>query len=285
MYIRLMCLDAEAEPSEEYKDRVAAKYYYAGGSARYMFRMKTADVINFVERGLNEITDKTQYLTSMIGDRTTETRNRILGSFLNNKGERYSFLLSEYAAVLVGISAGPPGVRAIHLAIKAYANRAIEGWLFEMLFFANLSSGNLHLRSNVGAASSIATAQAIIHLKESPEADVFERGDVWIKPLLYNQAGFDCVHVDADRKLIEFYQITIAATHSFKIAAFANFLKNMVDKKAYTLSVSFIVPQQNLDSFSLGTITGLGRLSEFVGWSRGTEGNNVQFLSMNGFDK
>lgn len=75
----LLCDANPDNPSLE--DLVAAKFYYAGGSARYMFNRNTMKVKGLIDDIFNVISDLTSYLSAHIGDQRSSVRNRLLNSY------------------------------------------------------------------------------------------------------------------------------------------------------------------------------------------------------------
>ena len=121
--------------------------------------------------------------------------------------------------------------------------------------------------------------------------EMFEKSPIWLKPLKWNQGGYDAVYVDIKKNLVRFVQITRWTEHSFKIEYFANFFENLrkiKDSKIEikTLEIYFLVPKKNVNKFKIkdSEITGKGLLVVFgKGWEKNKEHDQVKVRGIQGF--
>ena len=271
----------DASTSAVKAERIAAKYYYAGGSARFMFEMTTNEVVSLFKQAMHEISNLSDYICKAFGDQSI--RNILLGSHRNQEGDRYPFLISEYAAIELGTRAGPDGVKAINAAMQPFHNPAISGWLFEMQFFSTLTSKGLTLSDSNGGILFWDKSQSLIQLQAPPSADRFAGPEFWMKPARWNQPGFDAVHVKPQSRLVEFFQITHGTTNNFKIHYFAEFLSSLSKKSDFNIEIYFVLSRKNICNFKPTSVTGLGCLSNYRNWQRGQEVANIKYLTMEEF--
>jgi len=268
------------------EERVGAKFYFAGGSARFMFEIKTRRVRNIISEAVQQCDDINKYLVCLAGDRYSDVVNRLLGFHIDaGTGVRYNFIVSEYGALLLSQRAGPGGVKAIALTMKRFMNPCITGWLFEMLFFANVSSTGLRLTSQ-GENTALYWPKGVMikDIDHPASPDFFAEGETWGRPRRWNQIGYDVVHFDPEKKRIEIFQITHALRHDFRIEAFASFLKHLPNKRLYDLVIYFVIPLKNSGEFVINKVTGEGTLTDFDGWEHGKERSRAKIGLMEGFD-
>jgi len=91
-------LDAPSEKSGCTSDKIQAKYYYAGGCARYMFRRTTESVKERIDSIISNLKKS--------GITTFELGNTLVGSFAGNRKE----FVSEYAAKEVQMILGSESI-------------------------------------------------------------------------------------------------------------------------------------------------------------------------------
>jgi hypothetical protein len=80
----LLCDADVTNPSVD--DLISAKFYYAGGSARLMFCYNTATVIRLIAEMLSRTCQKQEYIITNIADRTNQTTNGLLNSYVSSSG-------------------------------------------------------------------------------------------------------------------------------------------------------------------------------------------------------
>ncbi|KAG9397891.1 hypothetical protein AC1031_022071 [Aphanomyces cochlioides] len=74
-------------------DMIDLKFYYAGGSCRYMFQLSTDEVILRIEEAVESAPNKADLVKYCVGKYHKDEINRLYG--LNENRERYA--VSEYA--------------------------------------------------------------------------------------------------------------------------------------------------------------------------------------------
>ena len=270
-------LDASTHLNME--DRIAAKFFYAGGSARYMFTKTTEEVKSIIEAALPESRNLVDYITSAIPDRNNNTINRILGSYRSSSGRRFPFVVSKYASIQLAIWAGPEGVRSMKVNMRAQKNPAIDGWIFEMLFFAKLNTEGLKMSTADGHQLTWQKAEAP-YIKDIPALKSFFQGAeaTWIKPERWNQPGFDAIMIKPIERVIEFFQITQGATHTLRLNHFADSLSNLDPSLNFDIFVYVVIPLSKFNTFKLGPVSGDRELQRMRnGWSTA---ERVQIIGM-----
>jgi hypothetical protein len=263
-------LDAPtSSPSPSVGERISAKFHYAGGSARFMFRMKTREVTKSISMAISEVPNLHMYINGEIADRNIGAVNRLLGSYRRKGDRRIVFVISRYAALELAIVAGPEGVRAMRNSLRAYKNPSMDGWLFEMWFFAIVKTDGLRLKPKQGKALKWAVPEDDFESIIPPAGSLFKSDvDVWIKPDRWNQAGFDAVHIKPKEKTVEFFQVTRGATHDLNLTHFADCLSNLTRRQKFTILIYMVLPMENLRTFKLCQVSGENEMLRFnQSWS------------------
>jgi hypothetical protein len=106
---------------------------------------------------------------------------------------------------------------------------------------------------------------------------IFDGEEKWLKPAAFNQGGYDAVHIVPDRKLVEFFQMTIAKSHELKLKFFAEFLAPC--SYATVVDIYVVIHKPMVSSFSISKVSGQGMLEQY-GWKSGHEKQRCKTLLM-----
>ena len=120
------------------RELVLSKFYYAGGSARFMFEFTTDNVIEDLDDSIAEVPNALKLATGEVGLRSNGVINRLFSSYVGTNGKEKVIPVSRYAASELAIIGGPTLIKNIASILHQDWNPAIDGWALEMLFFANL---------------------------------------------------------------------------------------------------------------------------------------------------
>jgi hypothetical protein len=117
--------------------------------------------------------------------------------------------------------------------------------------------------------------------------EILNRSPIWLKPVKWNQGGYDAVYIDTGKNLVRFVQVTRGKTHSFKIRFFHEFLSNLdrVPKLNFDIKrvdICFLVPKGNIGDFSISKTTGEGMLTKW-GWKKGIEVDLIDIYGIDGY--
>jgi hypothetical protein len=131
---------------------IDSKMYFAGGSCWYMFNFSTNDVIVKLYEAIDASSDIEQYLNNSIGINAANVVNRLFGCYYDsNSPKKTSFIISQFAACQIGIKLGPEKFAALVSNLKLHLNPAMNGWLFEMCFFASISVKDVECKDEIGS--------------------------------------------------------------------------------------------------------------------------------------
>jgi len=179
---------------------------------------------------------------------------------------------------------GPGLIQSLAEVLDHDRNTAMDGWLFEMWFFASIRSGQVTFKTN-GVQGSWEKANVVTFDPENVPNDLPNDG-IWLKPLKWNQGGYDAVYVNKDQKVVRFVQVTRGLTHSLKLHYFYSLLFNFARYfETRKLEIYLLIPEQRVDAFKIGAVTGKGLLHEFgEGWGAREVINQIQIAGVIGFN-
>lgn len=112
---------------------VESKYYFADGSARYMFGYRASEVVPWMNEIIEDVVD---------GQCSIERYNDLLS---RDRGSGWQTVISRYAGSAVAMFGGPALVKR-HRSILSCA--AATRWVQEMPFLARIRKGGIHLNSS-----------------------------------------------------------------------------------------------------------------------------------------
>ncbi|KAG3120156.1 hypothetical protein PI124_g1083 [Phytophthora idaei] len=150
--------DVELSDDDTKKLALALKFYYAGGSCRFMFQYPTEGVKTILERAVHSAASKTDLVKYCNGAWHTDSINRLYGMQPDSPcGGR--FPVSSYAAALLAKETGPDEISWLMNRLNASNNRAVNGHLLEWLFLAATPQRSVEL---VGTVENILTRAKVL---------------------------------------------------------------------------------------------------------------------------
>ena len=167
---------------------------------------------------------------------------------------------------------------------KAKRNPALHGALLELWFFSSIEADELELYDKKKCSN-----------ETWPKCDCMEFNPntvsglpsypIWLKPLRWNEGGYDAVYVNTNRNHTRFVQVTTADEHPFKIWYFSNLLTKFSSIfETKTLEICFVVPINKVFTFKISPVTGQGLLAAFGDkWSWGKEAESARILGTTKF--
>ena len=190
--------------------------------------------------------------------------------------------ISEYLASALAAVGGVDYIQDIIFSI-GQNNPALQGWLLEIYFFAAIKSNGFQYLNGPSQDVKLFKGTILSYDPLSSKKSIPEQ-PVWLKPLKWNQGGYDAVYVDKHNGLVIIVQVTRSGTHKFKINYFANLLDILSGKMVIqTAEICFVVPPDVKDKFRISTVSGRGKLKRFPGWEKiEKEEDNVKVLVAHG---
>ena len=270
----------EKEKIASRNDLVTSKHYFAGGSCRFMFQYSTEVVIKELHECTCSANDLRAYVESKIGISSSDVINRLFGCY-----EQYEYsVISDFAVRLIACALGRLLVDRMINLFKAKRNPALHGALLELWFFSSIEADGLELYDRKEGST-----------ETWPKCDCMEFNPntvsglpsypIWLKPLRWNEGGYDAVYVNTNENLTRFVQVTRADEHPFKIWYFSNLLTKFSSIfETKTLEICFVVPIDKVFNFKISPVTGQGLLAAFGDkWSWGKEAESARILGTTKF--
>ncbi|RMX66106.1 hypothetical protein DD238_001152 [Peronospora effusa] len=250
------------DPLSDRSAMVEAKYYYAGGSCRYMFCYNSTEVMIKLRRAVCALNNAED--TATIGMYLQLCINRLFAMFRVSDVKEVTPLISRYAAMVIAEKCGPNTIRNFMSTIRQSSNPALNGWMVEVTFFPCIQHGGLAIFDADGNKLETWSQSLVVESDEIPQ---LPDGPVWIKPSKWNQGGYDAIMVCKKTAFVRMVQVTSADKHSFHIGSFHSWLKKLQQSiqsfEIKTLEITFVVAREKLKSFELTDVTGQGLLEAF----------------------
>eukprot|EP00291_Cryptomonas_curvata_P027900 CAMPEP_0172204990 /NCGR_PEP_ID=MMETSP1050-20130122/32323_1 /TAXON_ID=233186 /ORGANISM="Cryptomonas curvata, Strain CCAP979/52" /LENGTH=332 /DNA_ID=CAMNT_0012883731 /DNA_START=469 /DNA_END=1464 /DNA_ORIENTATION=- len=259
-----LAIDGQTREDLTKEDLIMAKYYFAGTCARYMFAYTSEAVISNITDSISACSDILPYLEGSVGEHAVYTINRLISTkTINERGRlrRENSLVSRFAASELALKFGPDLVKRIADTLRNDLNPVMEGFLFEMWFFALINRDGIRCHGKDTVYNF--EHENLLRLDPSKKVNCPGVKKAWYKPLNWNQGGYDAVHVDFENRIVTFFQITISIKHSLKLEHMSSLLKKMTfqaqkggsDLKP-KVEIFFLVPESQVDIFKISSSSG-----------------------------
>ncbi|EKX34136.1 hypothetical protein GUITHDRAFT_119691 [Guillardia theta CCMP2712] len=269
------------ETEQERRAReVESKYQIVGGSCRYMFQYTTAEAIEQLHFAMASVDNFETLMDSKTGDRAKRMVNRLHAMYRVGDNVHWG-LLSRFVATELAQRLGEAFVRKIEQLVGIAENPILRGVLFEMLFFARIGNEQgLRVTSRTGEE---------VHwesyaVKTFDPTQLYTSGierSVCLKPIAWNQGGYDAVIVDLRERIVRFVQVTAASKHDLKLQYFADCMDALSIERwdQWKMEIVFVVTKDNLAKFSLSEVVEEGALARY-GWRAGEEASKACVVGM-----
>ncbi len=236
------------------------KIYFAGYSARWMFRHTESKLPKLVEAYASKVADIEKYLSGATRDKTDDAVNHILVE-MDEKG--HYALVSVYAAKILAIISQDSSILADYIRISATAikDARMMGLAYEVHIrnLLNTSKGRFLLVVDKESREHHWAVDSILYYDSVNEIELpggrLSSGH-WFFPCSLMQGGFDMFQIFAANGgyKVRFVQVTIAKTHSFKGNYFVVVLlalRKVVPKEFQLVEVEVVglVPEYRLPVF------------------------------------
>jgi DNA polymerase III delta prime subunit len=269
---------------EKRKALIDAKYFFAGGSARWMFGFPTSKVMEVIQRAIRSVSSFSALFSNDIGDCSSSAVNQLCSRTVDGK----CFIVSDYAVRQLfkeKIVERDFIVKAYHMirgAADGRFNPALDGWILELDCIYCLKNSDLRdkMRFTINESSRAlnpvfapfphsdmiyfhSTAQSAADLSSTlPGGDFFEQFH-WFIPEIFNQGGFDFVQYFRpkikDTVYLRFVQVTRSTTDQMKfeyMISFANTLNEIfkirnINLKVTLVEIIMLIPEEIIDQAPL----------------------------------
>ncbi|KAG9397903.1 hypothetical protein AC1031_022074 [Aphanomyces cochlioides] len=200
---------------DDYLDgMIDKKFYYAGGSCRYMFQLSTDEVKLRIEEAVESTPNKADLVKYCVGMYHKNEINRLYG--LDKNRERYA--VSEYALSCFVNASGKDTIVELANNLGAAKTPPMHGYLYEWLFLASVKEENVELIDVNSEKVQLPMTDVYIfdptkNFKTIGEGEEHRicADKKWLKPVKWNQCGYDALYFDMVATKVIFIQLTIAA--------------------------------------------------------------------------
>ena len=268
---------------------VRAKFFFCGGSARYMFSISTEEVKLCIHEAVAAEQNIMTLMRGILGATSSYATHRLSNCFRHpaatkDKNECICTILSRYASEKLQARAGPDVIELLANSLQQDTSPSMEGWIFEMLFFSRLRHTGVYCEDLSGKKHFWERSEVVALEKQTMQQ--LSRSKIWLKPHKWNQGGYDAVYVDKKVPTVRFVQVTRGNTHSFKIRYF-RIMMDVLGLKEGLVEIFFLVPFENMEGFAISEVTGQGQLASFhadqeleTKWIKSKEISMVQIVGM-----
>lgn len=283
------------------RDVITQKFVHAGGSARWMLQLTTAEIDKTISFYLNECSDADNLLSFSLGPKSPVAKTHLYYSSIRNLDETVYSMVSQRATILIFDSLGINEIKQLYRHAAKLNNPAFLGWVIEADLFYRYSTGKVTLRKKGQKEDMVIEAQkrAAIEFDHGHLLALSKDGDCTklseevkklvpgkdetrtCKPTSWNQGGYDLVLIEGNGEnekkkkhvVVRFSQVTKSDSHSLKLKYFDHFLNFLIEAGCIIDSVelAFIVPLSKIDTFRITgrQVEGSGLLSGHTRYGTG----------------
>jgi len=252
------------------EENMRIKFYYAGGSPRFMFQICTEVVKSILDR---HICDDNNDLYQL----TTALRRSLPHTLFSEYRDDHREIVSQY--VKHRVSMRTDIVPILSVARDSQCNFSLTAWMFEEFILKQLwIPGLLKLKDVNGDLLTLESGTQMWYIF-NPEHLVEEECPIneWLRPMRYNHnGGFDGVRITPRKPAnesvtvdVSFIQCTVSKTTDMKLIDCFKFLRQLeknLNLKAVSVKYHLMVPEKNLGSFCVPIVTAQSPIEEY-GWS------------------
>ena len=280
-------------------EKLANKFFLAGGCARWMFGFSYAGALGDIDKQLAKSKDKQALSAGLQGHKAQGAVNHLIQRPRCGK----IFLVSDYVARCLSEDCELAFVK--QALQQAQGNPGFDGIVLELDFMAQLRVKlGQALILNIGDCKEEEWKVWKLTRFTQPEElkgnelqgggayhNKFEvTNNSWLVPKLFNQGGYDAVQVlvpDAGQDLhihVRFVQVTRSNTHTLKLKYMLELLSALVaiGFKVDGVLVDFVVPAGHCGDFKLGSTS--GSLDNF-GWRQPAPNEFGRYIRVAGFER
>ncbi|KAH9133699.1 hypothetical protein LEN26_007048 [Aphanomyces euteiches] len=273
---------------DEYlNDVMDKKIYYAGGSSRYMFQLSTGEVISRIGEAIKAAPNKADLVKYCVGMYHKDEINRLYG--LNENRERYA--VSEYALSCFVNASGKDTIVELAKNLGLAQTPPMHGYLFEWLFLATVKEEKVELIDVNSENVPLPMTEVCIfdptkNFKTTGEGEEHHicADKKWLKPVKWNQGGYDALYFDMVTQKVIFIQLTIATKHDLKLKFFDTVLSKLVaaGMKEMKVEIYFVVKAEKLEEFKISNVVDSDVLEKYDStWATQNVLKRVQILAFN----
>lgn len=237
-----------------------AKYYYAGGSARFMFMYQIQEVKTQLDKRLNNVEDKdwASFARSSVSSGTSSSVNTLMQQF-----EEKCTPVSKYVLFCAYDKCKTKLVKSVRAAADAVNNPSLKGWAFELeqidlirLSLESVEANPSFITNNMGLSF---RPHAAIDFDGKTIKTIGTAGNdgtvIWC--LKWNQGCFDTAFFQ--NSTLVTLQFTVSKEHTFK-PKYIRWLRDAMSKNGVVVDKFLHVGVADVNDFQFDVDTaGIGR--------------------------
>jgi hypothetical protein len=249
------------------QELIKQKFFYAGGSARYMFQFALEDVTESLDKALVSIPSKPSEGYFMMSSRAGNAVNSLVALYPSCENKRREIFVSAYVRLELSKTVTSSAMRSILRTVKDDVSGSGAGSMLEILFCTDLCSGNLKLTFRNG--SSVLFTSASIRKVDMKMSDSIKvKDEEWLKPEAETNPGFDLVYINPQAEFVRFVQLTRSHQHKLNLTPCKLFIDKLTKCKIKIVEFCFVVNKENLKEFKViktkkDTVQGRGALTKY----------------------
>jgi len=290
-YVGAMSVQVKADIVADFKNAMAGriddrdysmeevvdiKFWFFGGSARYMFGLTMEESLKDMARHVNKINDVEQVFRGLTGSRGPLSVNHIISHFPGTEDEFQ--LLSPYVIELLSNKVGFAAIKMFYRSSWVRENPSVHGFVFEWDLFTQIKQyGQLALSSNQdGDMDTTWMVDENISLMSFLKGASMA-GRIMVRPEKWNHPEYDGLYIhtnqQGERELVA-WNASEAVKHTGSVTKLCLLLREIGNRSQDdrplifdNVRFVFIVPIENIRTFKLPSDSAqLVARNQLMGW-------------------
>ena len=248
-----------------FNESIESKYWYFGGSARYMFGMTMQRALNDLEKHASAVPNAELVLNALSGSRGVLAVNHIIACF-PGAARKYT-LLSNHVIHLLSARLGFAAIKMFYRSPWVRGNPSVHGFVFEWDLFTQVEeTGNLALSSREDLIEPMASdlettwpVDEIVSWRHFLSNSFTATSRIMVRPEKWNQPEYDGLYIHQNqpgqRELVA-WNASEALNHKGSVTKLTAFLREIGTRQEDPINFDkvrfvFILPVGKLASFEL----------------------------------
>jgi len=246
----------ESVTEEEINDLIEQKYFYAGGSARWMFTMNVPALKRVIQDHIERVTNFEEVYNGFHGLRCPTTNHLVIslrdGSSTGMEMRRN--FVSKYVAGMLFENCKVNAFELAYSLARENKNPSVRGWIQEFDLIDQIKERKSQCMPLLLKNEGIDETWLIPGFEEfDPKCTLEVKSELeqcyWLRPVRWNQAGYDLVRMvklDESKYILQLLQISGAVTHDLNLRHFADLAINVARtmSKETAVEIYVLVPEK-----------------------------------------
>jgi hypothetical protein len=224
---------------------VERKFYYAGGSARWMFTKSIEQVVQEIDGQVSGIRDVEGFLLNRVGITNQDNINHLMVRYRSGKTFT-NFLISKYVASLLLEKCEASVFKVAYSLASTNENPSFTRWIVEFDFISQIRrSLNRTIKLITEDDAEVEwSVPDLISFDPDSQIGALPLG-TWFKPTKWNQEGYDLVGLFKDQPTeihyLRFVQVTNAEEHDANLLHFRRLAVKVAASLGDVLGVEIVM--------------------------------------------